>query len=146
MSAEIREEGTSQPDPGQGEAISGTGVLNDVRSLWHELRGLFHAHFQLAALEARRAGESLVSMIVAGVMLAVLLSGAWLGLLAAAVLAMVENDISASHAIALAVAFNLLAALILFAVIRRKSRYLKFPVTQSSLEPIARGQRIAGDP
>lgn len=125
----------------QGEPVSSSGVLEDAQSLWLELRELFHAHFRLAALETRRAGESLVAMVVAGVMVAVLLNGVWLGLVAAAVLELVENGVATSSAILLAVAFNLLAALILLGLIRRKSRYLKFPAIQRSLRPMARGDR-----
>jgi hypothetical protein len=76
--------------PGQtatrGDPMSSSGVLEDAQSLWHELRGLTHDRFRLAALETQRAGKSLVAMIVAGVMVAGLLSSAWLGLMAAAVL------------------------------------------------------------
>ncbi|MDO9234474.1 MAG: hypothetical protein Q7U28_00380, partial [Aquabacterium sp.] len=82
-----------------------------------------------------RAGQSLVAMVMAGVMAAILLSCAWLGLIAAAVLWLVENGVVASSAILLAVAFNLLLALMLSVVIRRKSRYLQFPATLRSFQP-----------
>ena len=107
-------------------------MLEDAQSLWHELRGLIHDRFRLAALETQRAGKSLVDMIVAGVMVGVLLISAWLGLMVAAVFGLVENGIAVSSAILLAVAFNLLLALILFGVIRRKSCYLQFPATLRS--------------
>ena len=126
--------------PGQtatrGDPISdSTTVLEDAHSLWNELLGLIYDRFRLAALEAQRAGESLVAMIVAGLMVAVLLSGAWLGLMAVAVLEMIGSGIVASSAILLAVAFNLLLALLLCRVIRRKSHYLHFPATLRSLQP-----------
>jgi uncharacterized membrane protein YqjE len=134
-------------DPGQaatrGDPVSGSGVLEDAQSLWHELRGLAHNRFRLAALETQRAGKSLVAMVVAGVMVAILLSGAWLGLVAAAVLWLVEQGVAASSALLLAVAFNLLAALILCGVIRRKSRYLQFPATLRSLQPMLPGHSDA---
>lgn len=118
-----------------GDPGSGSGMLKDAQSLWHELRGLIHDRFRLAALETQRAGKSLVDMIVAGVMVGVLLIGAWLGLMAAAVLKLVEHDVVAtSSAILLAVASNLLIVLILFGVIRRKSRYLQFPATLRSFQ------------
>ena len=133
--------------PGQtatrGDPMSSSGVLEDVQSLWCELRGLTHDRFRLAALETQLAGKSLVSMIVAGMMIAVLLSCAWMGLMAAAVLWLIENGIMASSAILLAVAFNLLFALILSVVIRRKSRYLLFPVTLRSLQPMPPTRRDA---
>ena len=122
--------------PGQtatcGDPGSGSGMLEDAQSLWHELRGLIHDRFRLAALETQRAGKSLVDMIVAGIMVAVLLISAWLGLMVAAVFGLVENGIAVSSAILLAVDFNLLLALILFGVIRRKSCYLQFPATLRS--------------
>lgn len=120
----------------RGDPVSGSGVLEDARSLWHELLELAHAQFQLAALETQRAGKSLVTMIVAGVMVAVLLSAAWLGLMAAAVLGLIENGLAASSALLLAVTFNVLFALILWGVIRRTSRYLQFPATLRSLQPL----------
>lgn len=133
--------------PGQaatrGDPVTRSGVLEDARSLWHELRELTHDRFRLAALETQRAGKSLVTMIVAGVMIAVSLSGAWLGLLAAAVLGLIENGVAASSAILLAVAFNLLFALILWGLIRSKSRYLQFPATLRSLQPIPPASRDA---
>ena len=122
--------------PGQaatrGDPVSGSGVLEDAQSLWHELHELIHDRIRLAGLETQRAGKSLVDMIVAGVMVGVLLISAWLGLMVAAVFGLVENGIAVSSAILLAVAFNLLLALILFGVIRRKSCYLQFPATLRS--------------
>jgi hypothetical protein len=119
---------TSRGDPG-----SGSVMLEDAQSLWHELRGLTHDRFRLAALETQRAGKSLVDMIVAGVLVAVLLIAAWLGFMAAAVLELVEHDVVAtSSAKLLVVASNLLLALILFGVIRLKSRYIQFPATLRS--------------
>ena len=120
----------------RGDPAGGSGVSEDARSLWHELRGLAHDRFRLAALETRRAGESLVAMVAAGVMVGVLLSGAWLGLVAAAVLGLVRLGVAASSALLLAVAFNLAVAFILCGVIRHLSRHLQFPATQRSLQPI----------
>ena len=122
--------------PSHTDPVHGIGVLEDAQALWHELHGLAHDRFRLAALETQRAGESLVTMVVVGVMVGVLLSSAWLGLVVAAVLWEVENGIMASSAILLAAAFNVLFALILCGIIRSKSRYLKFPATLSSLKPM----------
>lgn len=118
------------------DSAKASGVLEDAQSLWYELRELSHARLRLAALETQRAGDSLVSMFMAAIMIAVLLIGAWLGVLAAAVLWLVEHGIVASSAILLAVVFNLLFALILCGAIRRKSRYLQFPATFRSLRPM----------
>lgn len=120
--------------------MSGSGAWEDAQSLWRELRGLIHDRFRLAALETQQAGRSLVTMTVAGVMVAVLLSSAWLGLVAAAVLGLVERGMVASSAILFTVALNFLAALILVALIWRKSRYLRFPATTRSLQPRPQGK------
>jgi len=117
-------------------------MLEDAQSLWHELGGLIHDRFRLVALETQRAGKTLVDMIMAGVMVGVLLTGAWLGLMAAAVLELVEQDVvTTSSAILLAVAFNLLLALLLFGVIRRMCRYLQFPATLRSFQTTPSGRR-----
>ena len=133
--------------PGQtatpGDPVNDATVIEDVHSLLHELRELTYDRFRLAALETRRAGESLVSMIMTGVMIAFLLSSAWLGLMASVVLRLIDKGVVASSAILLAVVVNLLLALILCRVMRRKSRYLQFPATLRSLQAKPPGHRDA---
>jgi hypothetical protein len=144
MDPDTLEDETPGQSAKRGDQVNdSTSVLEDVQSLWNELHGLAYNHFRLAALETRRAGESLVSMIIAGVMVAFLLSSAWLGLMAAAVLELIGNGIAASSAILLAVAFNLLLALFLCRVMRRKSRYLHFPAILRSLQPRSPVRRAA---
>ncbi|MXS83542.1 phage holin family protein [Nitrosomonas oligotropha] len=112
-----------------------SGVTDDLKSLWHELRELNHMHFRLLALEAQQAGNSLVVMIVAGIMAAVVLSVAWLGFLAAVILALNQYGILTDYIllILLTVVLNLLLALVLWSVIRSKGYYLRFPATFRSL-------------
>ena len=136
MDPETLENETPAHTATRGDPVSDSGVMEDAQSLWHELRGLTHDRFRLAALETQRAGESLIVMIVSAVMVAVLLISAWLGLMVAAVFELVEYGIAASSSILLAVAFNLLLTLILCGVIRRKSCYLQFPATLRSLHPL----------
>lgn len=123
-----------------------TGVLEDAQALWHELHGLAHDRLRLAALETQRAGQSLVTMVISGVMAALLLSSAWLGLMAVMVLELIEKDVTASSAILLAVVANLLISLILFSVIRIKARYLRFPATLRSLQTIPKECRKSVKP
>jgi uncharacterized membrane protein YqjE len=141
MGPDAKENKTPGQTAARSDPVSDSGVLEDAQSLWHELLGLTHDRFRLAALETRRVGESLVVMIAAGMMVAALLGCAWLGLVAAAVLWLIENGVLASSSILLAVAFNLLLALLLCGVIRRKSRYLQFPATLHSLQPPASTSR-----
>ena len=125
-----------EADVSNSTTPSDSGLLEQAKSLWHELRGLAHDQLTLAALETKLAGKSLVTMIAAGVTIAVLLVSAWLGLLSAVVLWLIVFGLPASIAILLAVAANLLLALILYDVIRRQSRHLQFPATLRSLRPV----------
>ena len=141
MDRNTLEDETPRQTAMHSDPVSGSTLLEDAQSLLHELGGLTHDRLRLAALETRRAGESLVSMIIAGVMVAFLLSSAWLGLMTAAVLGLIDHGVVTSSAILLAVAFNLLLALILCRVMRRKSRYLQFPATLRSLQAQPPGRR-----
>lgn len=134
------EPSTSEPGAASGPAGE-PGLPQTIRSLWQDYWGLAHDHFRLAALETRRAGESLVVMIAAGLMVAVLLNGAWLGLMAVAVLLLIEHGMGASNAILLAVAGNLLAGLLGCGVIRRQSRALLFSATRRRIEAGAHRER-----
>ena len=118
------------PPPGDA------GLLDEAKSLWQELRGLAHDQLTLAALETKLAGKSLVTMLAAGLMVAVLLVSAWLGLVGAVVLWLISSGVVASIAMLLAVAANLVFAWLLYQVIRRQSHHLQFPATLRSLRPI----------
>jgi hypothetical protein len=74
-------------------------------------------------------------MLVAGVMVAVLMLGSWFGLQAFAVLTMIEHGLAASSALLIAIAGNLLLALILCTIIRHKYHDLQYPATRRSLQP-----------
>lgn len=122
-----------------GDSETDCGLAGDMQSIWHELRELNYMHFRLAALEAQQAGNSLVVIIVAGIMTAVLLSVAWLGFLAAGLLALNSYEILTDNIllILLAVFLNLLLALVLWGVIRSKGYDLRFPATIRSLRSMS---------
>jgi hypothetical protein len=120
------------------------GLLEDARSLWQEVSELAHDQLSLAALETRLAGESLVIMIVAGVMIAVLLVSAWLGLMASAIMVLVGTGVTAHLAVLIGVGTNALVALILFMVVRRKSRHLQWAASTRSLSS-ASGARTGSE-
>ena len=122
-------------DTEQQAALREPDILDDVKSLWAETCGLAHDQLQLAALETKLAGESLVSMIAAGVVVAVLLVTAWLGLVGAGVLALIHSGVLASIAMLLAVALNVVVAFVLFKIIRNKSQNLRWAATLRSLKP-----------
>ncbi|WP_442499383.1 phage holin family protein [Methylobacter sp. sgz302048] len=135
MAIRPTEERLVQSSVTSGKPTSHADLLEDVRLLWQDLRELAHNHLKLATLEAKRAGRSLVSIAAAGVFMAVLLLMVWIGLMAAAVLALIEsNMVGEMEAVLLITGVNLLIALMLFWFIRSKSRYLFFPETVNSLK------------
>ena len=113
---------------------SGTGLLGNVQVLWRDLRGLLHDHLQLAALEAQRAGKSLVNMVIYGVAAAILVVTAWLGLMAAGVLWLIDLGLNSSLALLAAVGVNVGGVLLLVLMIMRASKYLGFSATVRSLK------------
>jgi hypothetical protein len=131
----------AQGAPPAGNPADGAGLLEDAKSLWREGAALLQDRLQLAALETRLAGESLVTMIVAGVIVAVLVVAAWLGLVGAAILMLVGLGVGAGTALLLGVLVNLGVALVLCLLIRSKSRRLLWSSTLRSLRP----SRVATD-
>ena len=122
------------------ESVS-AGLIDNASALWVDLKGLAHDHLELAALETRRAGESLVSIVAYGVVVGVLGVSAWLGLAAALVLWLIDRGVPASGALILAVLVNLAGAFGFVLAIRRTSQALRFPATVRALKP-----RQAGEP
>jgi hypothetical protein len=111
------------------------GLLHEARSIWSELRGIAHDQLQLAALETRLAGESVVRMIAAGVLIGVLLISAWLALLGAAVVVLIAAGLAPPLALLLAAAVNVAGAALLYLGVRRLARNLTFPATVRSVKP-----------
>ncbi len=136
MNANAKDEAIEQQTSSRAcQPPSETAILEDTQSLWHELHGLAYDRLRLATLETQRAAQSLVTMIISGVMIALFLSSAWLGLMVVVVVELIEKDVTLSSAILLAVVVNLLIALVLFNVIRLKARDLGFSATLRSLQP-----------
>lgn len=118
-----------------GHTAAGPGLLEGAGGLIREFQGVAHDYIVLAALETKRAGMSLVIMLAAGVMMAILLVSAWLGLVTAAVFGMIAAGMAAWLATLVAVVANLALAGALYAVIHYKRRYLAFPATVRNLRP-----------
>jgi hypothetical protein len=120
-----------------------SNVMDNIQLLWRELRALNHAQLRLAALETQQAGYNLVIMIATGIMMAILLSVAWLGVLALALVMLSRYEILTDPAllILLAVGLNLLLILVLVGVMRSRSYYLRFPATLRSLKTMSAPQK-----
>ena len=110
------------------------GLLDEARSLFTEVRGLAQDRLKLAALETRLAGQSVVRMLIAGVVAAVMVISAWLALVGMAVVALiVYGGLSAIAALGIAAAVNLAVAAGLYFAIRKMSENLAFPKTVGGL-------------
>lgn len=109
--------------------------MDEVRYIWRDLRLLIHDHLRLATLETKLVAESLVSMVATSVAVVLLLVTAWLGLVSAGVVFMVEAGLPVSGSILIAVAINIAIALLLGVAIRRQVSHLQWPATLRSLRP-----------
>ena len=85
-------------EPGLGEYVS--RLFSDTRQLVADF-----AH--LAVLDARRAGVRLAMLLSAGLIIAILVVTAWMGLVAAGIVWMFDKGVSWPLAIALAALVNI---------------------------------------
>jgi cytochrome c biogenesis protein CcdA len=120
--------------PSEQEA---SGLLADALQIGQELRATLHDRFLLVSDEAQMAARGLAAMAAAAVAIGVLLAASWLGLLAAGVFALIGLGLSPVLAILIGTALDLVALLVLYELIRRKSRHLTFPATRRTLQPAA---------
>jgi hypothetical protein len=84
-------------------------------------------------LEAQRASQALALMLAYGVLAGLLLGFAWLGLCGVLVLWLVEQSLSPSLALLVAVLLNLAGVLALVLAARAKQRQLSVPGTHKGL-------------
>lgn len=133
---------STQTDRDESAALAqDAGVVDDMAALWSDLCGLFRDHVEVVALEFQRAGESLVTIIVYGIVAGILLAAAWLAAASVIVLWLIEHGIAASAAMLLAVALNGCGVYAILGAIRRRGLHFGFPVTLRSL-----AQRTASPP
>ncbi|HEY3077339.1 MAG TPA: hypothetical protein VGJ74_19375 [Burkholderiales bacterium] len=111
------------------------GIVDELSGAFAGARGLLSNLLDLFGLEARRAGLMLVLMLACGVIGAVLIVAAWIGLLAALVLWGVSLGIEWQAALGAVALANAAAAGALFWLCARASRDLAFPATRRELRP-----------
>lgn len=110
------------------------GLLGALTGAFASARQVVGNFFELITLEARRAGLTLMWMIVLGVIAALLLVSAWLGFMAAVALWLVALGMTWAGAIALVALANLLAAGVVAFACVKLSRNLLFPATRRQLK------------
>ena len=110
------------------------GLLDEARAILTGFKDLTRDRVRLAALETRIAGQSVVRMLIAGVVAAVLAIACWLALVGAGVVALIEYaGVAPVLALVLAAVANAVVAFSLYLVARRLSRDLAFPRTIGSM-------------
>ncbi|MEX2130041.1 MAG: phage holin family protein [Pseudohongiellaceae bacterium] len=128
------------------EPPSSPGVWESLRALWNDFRGLLHDHLALAALEIQRAAESLISMMVFGLVLALLLASAWFAALGLLIVWLIDIGFGLNAALLLALALNLIGAVGLVFAIRHKSNNLKLSASLDNLLPDAKVETLPEEP
>jgi hypothetical protein len=108
-------------------------MVEDATALALELRALLHDQFELFALETRLAGKSLVTMIAAAIWIGTLLATAWLGLIGALMLILIRAGLPAIPAALSISALSLALTVLLYWIIRKRSRTLGYPATLRTL-------------
>lgn len=126
----------SEADSQESAASLSDGLAEEAQALIADYRTLASDHVRLAALEARQAGESLVKMVIIGVMTGGLLVLTWLCLVAALVFTIVEHGVlSASLTLLIVGLVHLALVLVGISQIRRKGRGLLFSALVRDLDP-----------
>lgn len=115
------------------DATRSDGLAAELSGAFAGARGLASNLLELFGLEARRAGLVLVLMLACGVIGAVLITAAWLALLAALVLWGVSLGITWQAAVGMVAFANVAAAAALFWLCAHASRDLAFPAIRREL-------------
>lgn len=118
-------------DPAPAPPLS--SLLEDAGNLTREYRATARTWLELVALETRLAARSVVQLIALAVGMTVLLLGAWMTLVGAAVLALMNLGLSPALAMLAATAINLVAAWIVYSTLRSKGRSIGWPATSRAL-------------
>lgn len=113
--------------------VVGLGLFEQVKTLLGQITALAQDHLSLAALETRRAGEALISALVMSLLAVCLAVVAWLALLAAALIFLVQNQwFSPMGGMLLVAALHCLCVFLLVRKVRAQTRLLMFPATLNS--------------
>lgn len=131
-------------DPAQTDELPAPGLIAVLVELSYELRALARDHLELVALETRLLLRKVLTMAVIAIFGALILSSAWLALIAAAGIALIGAGIAPAVAMLLLAAANLLVAFGCWMLIRRQSNRLGWPATGRALASRAPGALAPG--
>jgi len=129
---------TAQNDGARaGAGLPAAGVLDELSGAFSSARAALAGFLELMSLEVRRASLALVWMAACGLIAAICVLAAWLGLVAAFALWAVSLGLPPIAAAIAAAAINVVAAILLSYVCIAMSRNLLFSATrrQVAAEP-----------
>ena len=133
-SAAPQAEGVAQNDASRAEAnLPPAGVFEALSSALAWARTALSSFLDLVSLEAQRAGLALMWMVAVGVVAAVCIIAAWLGLMAALAMGAIALGCPPIAAVIVVASVNLLAGAVLIHVCIGMSRDLLFSATRRQL-------------
>jgi hypothetical protein len=110
-----------------------TSLLDLVSRLLNELPGLISDRVELLSLELRRAGESLATMVVLGLVATILLLTAWAALWIGLAFALIDMGLHWGWALAIVLALNIGGAVFALLRVRALAGNLTLPATKRRL-------------
>lgn len=122
----------SRPDRPAGLGDRFMAVVNDVRRLAYD-------HLELAALEAQRAMDGALKMLIGAVLVSVLAVTAWITLVAAVVVWATDSGVSWPLALVIAAVVNIVVAVGLVFWVKSQLPELVFSATLRQLRSTATG-------
>ena len=109
------------------------GVFDRLSKTVHDAGRLVVDHLELAALEAQRAADGLVQILIASMVVTILVVAAWMAMVAGAAIWATRSGMSLPWALVLAGGVNLVAALAIGMWIRARMPHLMFAATLRQL-------------
>lgn len=131
--APVADAGTQRPDSREVPGTAPPGVFDELLGAFASARESLAGFLELMALEARRAGLSLVWMLVLGLLAGMCFIATWLGISAALAITMMSAGLGAVAAVLLVALFNLVAGVIFILCGVRMSRNLLFAATRRQI-------------
>lgn len=110
--------------------LPASGLFDELSSAYASARATFSGFLELLSLEARRAGLALMWMVVWGLVAAICIGAAWLGVLAALVMWAVSAGMAPIAAVVIVAGVNLIVGALLIYVCTGISRDLLFAATR----------------
>lgn len=127
----------SDETPAAAGIFSSSDSGAELAAWWQQAKALAHDQLQLLTLEGERVANSMVALLVFGLLAGLLALTLWFAALAQIIMLAHYDILSASQALGLAMAANLLGLWFVLRRCRHYSRLLRFPASMQSLKQAA---------